>query len=101
MGSLSDWANKNSQYIKIDDGQACKGVYGGYEMGHFRGNEIVNYKIGEQTLSSTSKKLALKMDKVKEGSLVKITKQGSGTDTTYFVEVLEEPKGSQEVAWDE
>lgn len=89
MGSLSEWANKNSQWIKLNDGDSYSGIYGGFKIGDYKGNEVIEYKINDKILSSTSKQLAVKMDRVPLGATMTIIRFGTGPDTKYSIKVEE------------
>lgn len=96
MGKLNEWAKEQSPYIKIGKNESCEGIYGGYRESSYKGTPLIEYKIGEKFLSSGSARLAKKMDAVKVGSSLKITKRGEGYETEYEVFV-----DGKELAWDD
>ena len=92
MGGLKDWADKNSKFIKLSDGESCEGIYEGSKIvvkdcfGEER--EIVRYKIDGKTFDSTSMSLARQMDGIPEGQRISIAREGEGTETKYKVTLL-------------
>ena len=96
MGELKDWAKANSPFIKLADGESVTGIYGGFQKGSYAGKPLIEYKIGEKVLSSSSGKLANIMDEISVGEEMTITRKGTGMNTTYEVK-----KSDDQVAWDE
>jgi len=97
MAALSDWAKKNSKSLTIDDGESVEIVYQGHKIGvspFDPEKEIVFYKVqvniaGEDMVKifkSASLKAARFFDGIAEGSRVKITRHGTGTETKYEYE---------------
>jgi len=95
MGIGRDFSKKNSSFIKFDDG-VIEGVFGGMKIvvkdSFGEEKEVMRYKIDGKTFDSLSTALAEKMDEVKIGQKVRITKSGEGTSTKYSVEIIEIPE---------
>ena len=104
--SLKEWASKQSNNIKLEDGETITAKYKGYEEGEFKGTPRIGYHLeidGEvKKLFSSSVKFAAKMNDISVGETIKITRSGEGVETRYGVVVkpTEEPKSTEEV-WDE
>ena len=100
--TLGDFAQENSNFISIKDGQQYSAVYKGYKFieKEVRGEtkEYVRYLLEDlkdqkvRNLDSQSTALARKMDSVPIGSIIKIKREGEGFDTTYEVEYGEGEK---------
>ena len=107
MGELGDWANEQSKYIKLGDGESCTGIYKGFNKSSYKGTPLIEYMINEATLSSSGASLARTMDRIRIGENIKITRFGLAVETKYKVEVLQEDKnngeqtGEVQKAWDE
>ena len=99
MGELKEWAKSNSPFVKLDDGESLSGVYQGFKKNNFRGSEIIEYKIGEKLLSSSSGKLAMRMDGIEAGTEIKLTRFGLGFETNYEVEIIGQ-KDQDKAIWD-
>lgn len=108
MGKLTDFAKRNSPFIKLNDGESIEAVYKGFKESSYMGKETVVYLLDNKMLTSSSGKLALLMDNVTKETKVKITKHGTGMNTTYSVEVEGKDGdyqpvgvGDAELPWDE
>jgi len=102
MGELGDWANKNSKFIVLDDGETITATYRGFKIGVNRfdvDKEIVSYNlellIGGQAVTksfqSGSGKAARFFDGIDEGQRVQITRHGTGTGTEYDYDLITDP----------
>lgn len=92
MSELSDYAKRNSQFVKLEDGESLEAVYRGFKVGanpFDPDKEVVSYKLeteyGVKTLRSAATALARLLDKVKEGSEIRITRSGKSTQTKYII----------------
>ena len=98
MGEGSDYAKRNSKFIKIGDGEFVEGIFEGrkFVVKDIFGEEkeICRYKIDGKTFDSQSGQLAIAFDNIHAGTRVKITRSGDGMDTKYLVENLSNPEES-------
>lgn len=111
MGALSKWAKDNSPFLKLEEGESVTGPYGGFKESSYLGKALIEYTIGDKILSSSSGKLAMRMDNIKVGDEIKIIRFGAGMNTNYEVEVVgkaetpveAQPQSAaeQEKAWDD
>ena len=92
MGELSNYAKRNSQFVKLEDGNSIEATYLGFKVGASSfdpDKETVSYKLeaeyGVKILQSGAIGLARLFDKVEEGAQVKITRTGKGNQTKYIV----------------
>lgn len=95
MGKLKDFAFRTSEYLKIKDGEPVilelvkSEVFIDHEN---EDREKVRYTFSvegiEKKLESQSIGLAEKMDDIKSGEVVKITRSGTGRNTKYEVEKM-------------
>ena len=92
MSELSDYAKRNSQFVKLEDGESLEAIYRGFKVGanpFDPEKEVVSYRLeteyGTKTLRSAATALARLFDKVQEGSEVKITRSGTGNQTKYII----------------
>ena len=91
MGELTNWAKETSPFIRLQDGESLEAVYNGYKIIPSRldpDKETVQYKLGEKYFESSSGALAKQFDEIKEGTKIKITRQGTGNKTKYILEKL-------------
>ena len=92
MGKLGDWGKQNSKFLVLKDGDIFEGVYQGFSIvpSHFDPAQTTcAYNLDGMIFNSSSRKLAVQMDTVPVGSVVKIIRHGTGAKTTYTVEVVE------------
>ena len=90
MGKLKDWADSNSQFITIEDGESLEIVYKGWKNVPNRfdtDKETIRYIFlvdgQEKYWENGSGRTARFFDEVKEGEPVKITRKGEGQKTKY------------------
>src|SRR3990167_6957107 len=83
----------NSLFLNLQDGESFEGIYKGYEIvpSTFDPDKEVlayNFEVDgvEKPFKSGSLKLARQMKEIEEGTTVKISREGSGSKTTYTVE---------------
>jgi len=95
MGKLKDWADSNSQFITIEDGESLEIVYKGWKNVPNRfdtDKETIRYIFlvdgQEKYWENGSGRTARFFDEVKEGEPVKITRKGEGQKTQYELELL-------------
>ena len=93
MTELGDFAKRNSQFITLADGESVEAVYKDYVIAPNSFDpekETVNYKLeteyGTKTFRSGACGLARLFEKIKKGSKVKITRNGTGNKTSYQIE---------------
>jgi len=92
MGKLKIWADENSPYIMLADGESIIGQYVGYKMipSHFDPEkEVVQYTLlidgKEKFFKSGSNSVALQFDKMEDNAMVQITRQGEDRNTKYII----------------
>jgi len=95
MGQLKKWSDKNSKFVKIEDGQTIEAVFEGYKIitSHFDSDrEVIRYllKIDDtvkpwETGAST---VAVFFDTVQPGEKVRITRHGTGKNTTFECQTI-------------
>lgn len=100
MRTLNEFAKSKSNFVSIEDGKSYTCIYKGYkfiEKDSFgETKEYARYLLkdiedGEtRNLDSMSAKFATSMNDIKEGTQIKISRNGTGMDTKYDVEVLDE-----------
>lgn len=93
---LKQWAKENSKFLKLSDGESANLKYMGYVMSIDKeGNEVPAFKFQNtdgkvQLLQSRSSKLCAAFDETegeyKKGDMVRLTRKGSGQQTTYDVQ---------------
>ena len=95
MGALAKWADDNSQFITIEDGESIEIVYKGWKNVPNRfdtDKETIRYIFlidgKEKYWENGSGRTARFFDEVKEGEPVKITRKGEGQKTKYELEPL-------------
>jgi len=94
--TLSDFAKSKSNYVSIGEGESYTAIYKGFKFieKEVRGEvkEYARFMLEDlrdnttRFLDSQSASLAKQMDKVIEGSVVKISRKGEGFDTKWKVE---------------
>lgn len=97
MGKLNDWANENSQFIILADGESTELVYKGFKFVSNRfdtDKETVRYIFlvngKEKFWENGAGYVAKFFDNLKDGESVKITRKGEGTKTKYELEAIVE-----------
>lgn len=109
MGKLKDWADDNSTFIKLADGESFEGEYQGYAFALFKGKKVPCYEFlikgKEKSLTTSSYVLAAAFDEeqgtYKKGDKVVITRKGVDTETSYSImgaDIQLLPKASDEEA---
>ncbi len=94
MGSLMDFARRNSQYISLEDKECVEAVFKNAVVtpNPFDAEkEVVNYRFetefGIKTLRSGATALARIFDNIQPDTKVKLTREGIGNKTSYKVEI--------------
>ena len=102
MGKLKKWVDDQSEFIRLADGESFDGKYGGYSMVASRFDTekfVIRYLFTidekEKKFDCGNKSLALGLDSVVVGTLVKVSRTGEQTKTKYAVEEI---AGTEEVA---
>ena len=92
MGKLSEWADEQSPFIRIADGESVTLEYTGFSTmtSHFDPDkEVIQYKFlvdGEDKFWETgSQKVARAFDVIEPGMMVTITRDGEGQGTKYTI----------------
>lgn len=93
MADLSSFIKNNQKFFKLGDGESFVGKYMGYSIGINRfdpDKEIANYKL----IPDDSEKaifwgcgridVAMEFNKIKPGTMVKITRTGSDKSNTSY-----------------
>lgn len=98
MGGLSNWAEKNAQYLKIGVGEEAFVRFLDYEEFIDHDNDDrpkirYHFEVGgnDKIFESQSIALAQQMDKIKQGNWCKIKRTGEGRATRYEVTPVEPP----------
>ncbi|MDP8258845.1 MAG: hypothetical protein P9L90_05440 [Candidatus Aadella gelida] len=93
MGKLSDFVNRNSEFVKLEDGGSIELIFKEFEVvpnPYDDGKEIVNYTFEmdgkTKTLRSAACTLARAFDKIQPGTKVRITRKGLENKTSYKIE---------------
>ena len=91
--SLKKWADKNRMYLKLEAGVPLKCKYIKYEEFVDKANDdkgkiryFLEVNGNEKILESQSIALAELMSEVSKGTVIVITRKGSGRQKTYEVE---------------
>ena len=99
MGELADWAKRNSPYLKIDLNETVEVVYCGFKEvednrnpGKMKIRYIVEWEKQEKWFESAAAAVAMKIDEVHEGDLIKIRKTLVGNKNHYEVLIPGEPE---------
>jgi len=104
---LSKWADDNSYYLRIEDGEKVQCTF-------VKAEEVADsfdvektkirytFKVNgvNKTFDSSSAKLALMLSNVKEGEIIEILRQGEGMKTRYQVKTIvsdKEPKSTDKI----
>lgn len=97
MGQLSDWSDKNSKFVKIEDGQTIEAVYEGFKIipSHFDSDrEVIRYllKVDDSVKlwETGASGVARFFDKLQPGGKVKITRHGTGTNTNFDCQAIKD-----------
>ena len=92
---LNKWADNNSTFLRIEDGQKVQCVFVKAEevADSFNPDKTkIRYTFSvdnvNKTFDSASTKLAQDMFKVKEGEIIEILRQGEGMKTKYQVKKI-------------
>lgn len=105
MGDLKAWADDQSEFIKLGDGDSVIGVFVGFEQIPNRFDpkkqsirytlevEGTNGKASEKFFESGSANVARQFDAVEAGDLVKISRTGEGTSTKYEIVSVADKEG--------
>ena len=95
MGKLKKWAQDNSEWLRIADGEKVVVKYLGYKIVPNRfddDQETVRYVFDvdgiEKKFESRAFALAETFDGIKEGTVVSLTRKGEGGNTKYEVGVV-------------
>lgn len=94
MSGLQDYVKRNSKTVMLKDGESIEATYRGYQVGANKYDpekETVYYKLelpeyGVKMFSSAALGLAKLFDGIKEGTEIKLTREGEGTKTKYLLE---------------
>lgn len=96
MGKLKEWADKQSQYVILGDGDSVVAQYVGFQMIENRFDpkkESVRYILlidgEEKQFESSSAAVARQFDDLKDNAMVKITREGEGNKTKYTIKAVE------------
>lgn len=97
MGKLKDWADKQSPYIKLNDGESFVGQYLGFKEVSGQFGKAIRYTFlvdsEEKLFEKSSMQVAYAMDEIPENGFVRITRYGEGNKTKYEIEAVEDEKG--------
>ena len=92
MGELADWAKKNSPFLKIGLNETVEVVYLGFKEvedsrnpGKMKIRYIVEWDKQEKWFESAAAAVAMALDEVHEGDLIKIKKTLVGNKNHYTV----------------
>ncbi len=91
MGELGKWAKKGKKFLTCQDNETIQGKFTGAKIipSNFDPTkETIAYTIDEKQFNCSNKGLASQMDLVPLGSVVHITRKGTGVKTSYSVEVV-------------
>lgn len=96
MGQLSDWANKNSPFLRLADGEEVDAVYVGFKPIPNRFDlekEVIRYTLlvdgVEKTWENGSPKIAKFFDTLEGDENIHIKRIGEGNKTKYEVTLVE------------
>ena len=85
-------ADKNSPYIKFEDGEPVTGIYKGAKLVEDtfnKGEQTMEYTLEvdkvSKTFKSRSVKLASQIKEHKDGDEIEVVKTGIGFDTNWYV----------------
>jgi hypothetical protein len=100
MSDLNSFIKKNSQFLRINEGETVRFVYKGYSIIPDRfnpGKEVVSYLFQYPDSNKTiawnkgSNRVAAQMQKFATGDTLVITRFGEGPDTKYVIKKEGEP----------
>lgn len=101
MGKLKDWAEEQSSFVTLEDGESITVVYKGYKVvpNSFDPDKTtVQYVLeidGKRKFWSTgSAKVARALDALKEGTEITIRREGEGPNTKYHIAPKESKKAA-------
>lgn len=94
--SLADFRRDNSTFLQLGDGESCEVEYLGFNVvpnSKDPTKEVVSYRLKQAGgkivfWQTASGKVSKFMEKVTEGSKIKITRHGTLTSTTWDIEPL-------------
>ena len=93
MSELASWAAAKNGWWNMKVMGPIKGIYEGVAIGKSKFGEapVYSFKVGGELkrFQSTSKFLAKMMDKIGIGTMVEISREGSGNETKYTVNQLQ------------
>ena len=96
MGKLADWTQKNSKYLKLQDGEKVKVFFRGYKMvtsSFDSEKETIRYTLdtllGIVTVQKNYHNAAMFFDETKKGQQVLIERNGSGVNTKFKLSLVE------------
>ena len=96
MGKLADWTQKNSKYLKLQDGEKVKVLFRGYKMvtsSFDSEKETIRYTLdtpfGEKFWDTSANSVAMFFDETKKGQQVLIERNGSGVNTKFKLSLVE------------
>jgi len=94
MGQLSNWTKKNAKFFKLEDGESAEVVYQGFSFVKSKfdqDKEVVRYMLktpfGVKAWDTSAATVANFFDAVKPGQKVTIARKGTGTNTTYHLDI--------------
>jgi hypothetical protein len=99
--SLRDFIKNNTKFLKLEDGEIFQGTFHGFKVipNRFHPEDnTVQYQLkfvdGERTIKWENDKnyVATAMQKLKEGDLVQIKREGTEKKTKYIVEPITKDK---------
>jgi hypothetical protein len=100
MGDLKKWADDQSPYVRLIDGDSIVAKYMGYEIipNKFDAKKkSVKYTLivegEEKYFESGASSVAYQFDEIEEGAMVKISRSGDGPSTTYKVKEVVDKSG--------
>lgn len=91
--SLNDYVKDNSKFLRLEEGETFEGVYVTFKVVPSKYDpekETVIYKLRypddkETYFQTASVAVAKTLGKFKGGEKIKIKREGSGTNTKYFI----------------
>lgn len=93
MSDLTDYVKRNSKTLSLKDGESVEVIYRGYRIGANKYDpekESVYYQFeteyGVKTFQSGALTLANLFDTIEKDTKIRITREGEGNKTKYFVE---------------
>lgn len=101
VNSLKDWADKQSPFIKLSDGEVFVGQYMGWEEMPSRFDvkkKTIKYTFlnddgEEKSFENGSTNTAYQFHDIKEGARVEILRVGDGQKTKYYVKEVVDKEG--------